>query len=154
MKLHTASLECTFHIWLERRLWLQTVEATAEAGQLTYKTAFLESGQLVLPIQDYVVLQRSITLVMHGEDIWQGAHVSEASGDHSLWDADMVCTHLLAPFFTISGALPFPSLSEYSWSLDKVLLVSANCSMHILCFFQQLLTCFNFGHCSTGEPHC
>lgn len=106
--------------WTPCDVLLQAVEATAEATHLTYKADIHDRAHVVLPIQDYVVVLPTIVNPIHGQDKWQGEHVTELFGDHSLWTAESICSALLPHFFYISKAKPLPELAEYAWRLDKV----------------------------------
>lgn len=57
--------------------------------------------------------------VMHGQDNWQGQHVTEQYGDHSAWDApDLV--NMLNKFFRITKAFSMINLEEEEERIDKV----------------------------------
>lgn len=98
---------------------IQVVEATREAGILTYKAHALDTAQHVSSIHGYVVLLPTMDAI-HGQDPWHGLRVSDLFGDHSLWDVDTICADLLPYFFQLSGARPLPEIAEYAWRLDKV----------------------------------
>lgn len=98
---------------------MQAVEATAEAGQLVQKKHIAAERQILLPIQDYIVMLPTMNAV-HGQDNWQGEHVSEMYADHTVWDQHEI-TDMLQQFFDNSGAISLPELAEYRWKLDKVL---------------------------------
>ena len=97
---------------------MQSVEATAEAGQLMYKPMLGAQGQVVLPITDYVVVL-SMNWALHGQDSWQGDYVTLKYADHTLWDADFL-NEILQYFLDVAKAKSIPSVAEFAWRSDKV----------------------------------
>lgn len=95
---------------------LQVVEASAEADKLVSRTH--ESEAEVELLRDFVVAIPTMNAV-HGQDSWQGQHVSEKYADHSAWDVHDIVA-MLRRFFAVSEALSLPDLAEYEWRLDKV----------------------------------
>lgn len=97
---------------------VQAVEATGEAEQLVHKSAVDAEAELILPITGYVVILPQ-NWVVHGQETWQGASVSNKYQDHSLWSADFL-VEMLQYFFNIAEARSFPQLDEFAWRMDKV----------------------------------
>lgn len=98
---------------------LQVVEATVAAEKLVHKTHVDAEETAVAPIAGMAVLMPTFLNVMHGQDNWQGQHVSELYGDHSAWDVpDLVI--MLNKFFRITKAFSMIDLEEEEERIDKV----------------------------------
>ena len=98
---------------------VQAVEATGEAEQLVHKSTVDDEAELIVPITGYVVILPENYMVVHGQETWQGASVSNKYQDHSLWSADFL-VEMLQYFFTMAEAISFPQLDEFAWRMDKV----------------------------------
>ena len=57
--------------------------------------------------------------VMHGQDNWQGQHVTEVYGDHTAWDAPFL-VDMLEKFFRITESFSMIDLQEEQHRVDKV----------------------------------
>lgn len=120
---------------------LQVVEASAAAGKLVTRSNanFNESEAEVEPLQGFVVAIPTMNAI-HGQDSWQGEHVSNEYADHAAWDVREIVT-MLKRFFAASGAISLPALAEYEWRLDKVQRYRA--STGICDMLQCFVTCCN-----------
>lgn len=96
------------------------VEASAAADTFVTRSNanFNESEAEVEPLQGFVVAIPTMNAI-HGQDSWQGEHVSNEFADHSAWDVNEIVL-MLRRFFAVSGAVSLPDLAEYEWRLDKV----------------------------------
>lgn len=65
------------------------------------------------------VLMPTFLNVMHGQDNWQGQHVTELYGDHSAWDTPFL-VNMLNKFFRIAKAFSMIDLEEEEERIDKV----------------------------------
>ena len=110
---------------------VQAVEATGEAEQLVYKSAVDAEAQLIVPITGYVVILPQ-NWVVHGQETWQGAFVSNKYQDHSLWNEDFL-VEMLQYFFNMAEAISIPELDEFAWRMDKVETFPHTCCMVIAC---------------------
>ena len=100
-------------------MFVQAVEATAEAEQLTYKPSLDSQSRPILPITNYVIAL-SMNWALHGQNSWRGDFVTLKYADHTLWDADFLNT-VLQYFLDIAEAKSLPSVGEFAWRSDKVL---------------------------------
>ena len=100
---------------------IQVAEATAAAGNLVRRAALDQPEEKVQTLQGYVVAIPTMNAV-HGQDTWQGVHVSLQYGDHAAWDVNLI-VEILGKFFKASQGFSLPDLAEYQWRLDKVRLL-------------------------------
>ena len=98
---------------------LQAVEATVAAGKLVHKVGVQAPERAVAPIVGMGVILPTFLNVMHGQDNWQGQHVSEVYGDHTSWDAPFL-VDLLGKFFHITRSFSLVDLQEELARTDKV----------------------------------
>ena len=56
---------------------------------------------------------------MYGQDNWQGQHVTEVYGDHTIWDAPFI-VNMLNDFFQITQSFSLINLEEAVKRVDKV----------------------------------
>lgn len=108
-------------------IFLQVVEATAASGELVYTPDSETDALAIAPITGYAVAIPTMNAI-HGQESWQGEHVSEKYGDHSAWDVDTI-VQMLEDFFSVANAASLPDLSEYHWRLDKVQSLRSSCNV-------------------------
>ncbi|KAL3156542.1 hypothetical protein ABBQ38_000837 [Trebouxia sp. C0009 RCD-2024] len=106
------------HVTTIRTFW-QAVEATVAAGRLVHKVGVQDSERAVAPIAGMGVILPTFLNVMHGQDNWQGRHVSEVYGDHTSWDAPFL-VDLLGKFFQITQSFSLVDLQEELARTDKI----------------------------------
>lgn len=71
----------------------------------------LAVAQMILPIRNHIVILPTRNAV-HGQHNWQGQHLSEMYGDHTLWGSHTI-TKMLQKFLDVSGTICLPDLAEY-----------------------------------------
>lgn len=98
---------------------LQAVEATVAAGKLVHKVDIEAPERAIAPIVGMGVMLPTFLNVLHGQDNWQGQHVSEVYGDHTSWDRPFVAD-LLGKFFQITRSFSLVNLQEELARTDKV----------------------------------
>lgn len=98
---------------------MQVVEATVAAGKLVHKVGVQAPDRAVAPIAGMGVILPTFLNVMHGQENWQGRHVSEVYGDHTSWDAPFL-VDLLGKFFQITQSFSLVDLQEELARTDKV----------------------------------
>ena len=65
------------------------------------------------------VIMPTFLNVMHGQDNWQGQHVTEVYGDHTSWDAPFL-VGMLDKFLQITQSFSMIDLQEEQQRIDKV----------------------------------
>ncbi|KAL3132278.1 hypothetical protein ABBQ32_008863 [Trebouxia sp. C0010 RCD-2024] len=106
------------HVTTIRTFW-QVVEATVAAGKLVHKVGVQAPDRAVAPIAGMGVILPTFLNVMHGQENWQGRHVSEVYGDHTSWDAPFL-VDLLGKFFQITQSFSLVDLQEELARTDKI----------------------------------
>ena len=65
------------------------------------------------------VIMPTFLNVMHGQETWQGQHVTEVYGDHTAWDMPFL-VNMLDKFFQITQSFGMIDLQEEQQRIDKV----------------------------------